>query len=208
MKEFVLLGGGGFAIELAEYMITEGRSLRGYYAPIEDKELSVVLPWLGDEKEDVNHQVEYLVAAGTMGIRKKMISFIENNELVPGTFISRRAYISRFSKIGKGLVITPGAAIVGNPTIGNYVMMNLNTIISHHCVIGNNVVLSPGVVVTGHCSLGNNINVGTNAALLPGTKLSSGVQIGMLTFPRKNVEENKLVIGSIGKTLAKDEFRR
>lgn len=120
-KEYALLGGGGLAIEIAEYMLTEGYSLHGYYAPCEDADSSVILPYLGDERCKFSRNLCYIIGAGLIQLRSKMISFIEANDLEAGTFISRHAYLSSLAKIGKGSVICPQAVVSGNPSIGSYV---------------------------------------------------------------------------------------
>lgn len=200
-KEYVLLGGGGLAIEIAEYMLSEGYRLCGYYDPREDADSSAVMPYLGDERHKFSRNVHYIIGAGLISLRSKMISFIEANDLEVGTFISGRAYVSSLAKIGKGSVICPFAVVSGNPNVGNYVLMNIMSNVSHHAVVGNNVVVGPGARVNGHCVLGNNVTLGANAALIPGTKVANDAEIGILTYPRRNVRQNKFILSRPGQTV-------
>ena len=198
MAEVALLGGGGLAIELLDYMIAEKKKPVGYYAPMEDDFFKGVLPWLGDEKDAYNKNFEYIVASGVINIRLKMINFIEHFGLVAGTFTSNKSYISSFSKIGKGAVILPNSMLTGNPIIGNWFFMNAQSVVGHHAILGNNIVIGPGVRVTGHCEVGDNVSFGANSALIPGTKIGSNSEIAICTFPKKKVKENKIVIGISG----------
>ncbi len=200
-REYALLGGGGLAIEIAEYMLTEGYSLRGYYDPYEDADFSAILPYLGDERHEFSRTFCYIIGAGLIQLRSKMISFIETNDLEAGTFISRHAYISSLAKIGKGSVICPQVVVSGNPSIGNYVLMNIFSNISHHGNIGNNVVVGPGARVNGHCTLGNNVSLGANSALIPGTTIGNNIEIGITTFPRKTVRDDVLIVSKHGREL-------
>lgn len=197
MKNIVLLGGGGLAIELLDYMLQENINPIGYYSPEEDKELSKYLKWLGNERQNYNKEYIYIIASGRIEIRKKMIDFLESHRLKVGSFISKYAYISKFAIIGKGIVATHTAAITGNPIIDDYLFIN-GSAIGHHAKIGKNVVVGPGVKITGHCQIGNNVSFGANSCLIPGTKIEDNSEIAIGTFPRKRVRCNKIVISKPG----------
>ena len=66
MSKYIFLGGGGFALELYEYMIHDGCEVLGYYALEESEELKNILPWLGNtdevKDEDLDKEAEYIVA--------------------------------------------------------------------------------------------------------------------------------------------------
>ena len=203
MIEYALLGGGGLAIELFEYMSTENKKLIGYYDLVNDERLSKHLNYLGDEhKEKLHKKVHYIVSSGFLDIRRKMISFIEEKNLIAGSFISKRAYLSQLSKYGKGIVMIPFAACTGNAILGEFVFLNVYASIGHDAVVGNNVVVGPKATITGKCTIGNDVTFGANSALLPGTRIGSNVEISIETFPRKNIGDNKFVMGTVGKTLS------
>ena len=203
MAEVALLGGGGLAIELLDYMIAEKKKPVGYYAPMEEDFFKGVLPWLGDEKDAYNKNFEYIVASGVINIRLKMINFIEHFGLVAGTFTSNKSYISSFSKIGKGAVILPNAMVTGNPIIGEYLFLNMQSAVTHDSIVGNNVVVNPGVHITGHCQIGDNVSFGANSSLLPGTKIGNNSEIAICTFSKKKVGENKIVVSVPGRIISK-----
>ncbi|WP_085022261.1 hypothetical protein [Anaerovibrio sp. JC8] len=194
MKEVALLGGGGLALELMEYMLDDDIKIAGYFAPQEDTDCSQYIPYLGDERDNYSDKLIYLLASGLISLRRKMINFIESHNLESGQFISRKAHVSPMATFGKGVVITPFASITGNPVIGDHVLMNIYSNISHHAVVGNNIVLGPGSRVNGHCCLGNEVSLGSNACLIPGTNLADGVEIGILSYPRRKVKSNKFVL--------------
>lgn len=196
---YALMGGGGLALELFEYMNSEGEKLIGYYAPEEDLVLSRYLRWLGNERNtDLNPSVHYVIASGLLAIRQKIIAFLEGHYLTIGSFISKYAYVSSLAVLGKGVVVVPGVAITGNAVLGDYVLINLHSVIAHDACVGNNVVVGPGVMITGHCKIEDNVIFGTNSALLPGTVVGANSEIGILTFPRKRVRNNTTVITSPG----------
>lgn len=207
MANYIFLGGGGFALELYSYMEEENMNVLGYYALEESDDLKGVLPWLGDEtkieEKDLIRDAEYIIAARLTKVRKKMIEFIEKNNLTAGTYISREAYISKTVKLGEGAVIYPRAMLTGNADIGNYIFMDALSIVSHGDVIGKNVVLGPAVTICGDCYIGDNCTFGVNSAVLPGSKIGANTEVAIGTFPGRKVSENSVIISQPGKNFGK-----
>lgn len=206
MKEYIFLGGGGFALELYEYMFSDGCKVIGYYALEESEELKGILPWLGNtdlvRDEDLNRNAEYIIAVRLIKYRLKMIDFIEKHGLNAGTFISREAYYSKTAKLGKGVIAFPRAMITGNAITGDYLFIDVLSVISHGDVLGNNIVIGPAVTICGDCTIGDNVTFGVNSAVLPGSVIGSNTEIAIGTFPRHKTPENSSVIGLPGRTIS------
>lgn len=201
--KYIFLGGGGFAIELYDYMQNDHMNVIGYYAKENNEELSEMIPWLGDMDttpyEDFDREAKYILAVRLLKYRYKMIEFMEKMQLEPGTFISSMAYCSKFAKIGKGAVIFPNAMIGGNPVVGNYLFMDIFSAISHGDIIGTNVVIGPGALISGDSTIGNCVTFGTNSAILPGTRIGDNVEIAINTYPKRRVHDNSSIITPPGK---------
>lgn len=198
-ERYALLGGGGLALELFEYMERDGNKPIGYYAPQANPKLSKYIQWLGDERDgNLDASISYIIASGYLDIRSKMIQFIEEKQLCVGSYVSKKAYVSSKAVYGKGVVITPFSMITGNALLGDYVLVNMQAVIAHDAVLGKNVVVGPGTQITGHCEVGDCVVFGANSALLPGTKLGAHTEIGICTFPNQQVGEHKLVVNKPG----------
>lgn len=200
MEKVVFLGGNGLAIELYEYMKRDGIDIVGYYAPQPDT-LSEWVKYLGNENEDFDSSYSYVIACGLMPHRKKLIHFIEYNNLKTYTFISSEAHVSTMAQIGEGAQIVPGAIISGNPVIGKYVLVNACAMIAHQAAVGNNVVLGPGAKITGNCKIGNNVTFGSNVALIPGTRIEDNAEIGIGAIPKRVVKTGKFVKAPVSDTV-------
>ena len=207
-EKFYFLGGGGFAIELYEYMSSENIEILGYYAQSDSPDLSVYIPWMGDmdEKEyaDFDRDAKYILAVRLIKYRDKMIRFMDRMNLEAGSFVSSLAYRSRFAKLGKGAVVFPNAMITGNPVVGDFLFMDAFSIISHGDIMGNNIVIGPGVIVTGDSEIGNGVTFGVNSAILPGTKIGNNVEIAINTYPRRRVPDGSSIIAPPGKSFGKN----
>ena len=202
-EKYILLGGGGFAIELYEYMTTDGKNIIGYYAQSDNPELSEYIPWLGDMDktpyEDFDREAKYILAVRLIKYREKIIRFMQAANLEPGTFVSSMVYYSKLAKIGKGLVAFPHALISGNPKVGDFLFMDAFSVISHGDIMGNNIVIGPGVIVTGDSEIGSNVTFGVNSAILPGTKIGNNVEIAINTYPRRRVADGSSILTPPGK---------
>lgn len=206
-EKFIFLGGGGFAIELYEYMQVDNINVIGYYAQEDNEELSKIIPWLGDMDktpyEEYDREAKYILAVRLIKYRDKMIKFMEEMDLTPGTFISSKAYYSRLARLGKGAVVFPNAMITGNPVVGDYPFMDVFSVISHGDVMGNNIVIGPGVIVTGDSEIGDGVTFGVNSAILPGTKIGNNVEIAINTYPQRRVPDGSSILTPPGKNFGK-----
>lgn len=202
MNRYVLLGGGGFALELYTYIKDDGGEVVGYYAPEESVELKNLIEWLGDERlispDKLCRDAEYLIAARLIKIRLSMIEFIKKNNLKAGTFIHSEAFVSSLIELGKGAVAFPRAMLTGNAKAGDFLFADSLSIISHGDVIGNNVVIGPAATICGDCNIGDNCSFGVNSAVLPGTRIGSNSEITIGTFPRKIVDEGSTIVSKPG----------
>lgn len=207
-NKYILLGGGGFAIELYEFMQADNQNVVGYYAQEDNKELSTFIPWLGDMDntpyDAFDREAQYILAVRLLKYRDKFIQFMEKMDLTPGTFISSKAYFSKLAKIGKGAVAYPSAMITGNPVVGDYLFMDVFSIISHGNVMGDNIVIGPGVIVTGDTKIGDNVTFGANSAVLPGTKIGNNVEIAINSYPKRRVPDGSSILTPPGQNFGID----
>lgn len=192
---YILLGGGGLAFEIADYMLGEGLEIMGYCAPAENEKLSEFIHYLGNEKETINRSATYIIATGYIDARKRIIDFLQRNSLMIGSFISSKAHVSQFAVIGEGAVIAPNAAITGDAVVGDFLLLNLGSYITHQCVIGSNVVIAPGTIITGCCKVGDNVNFGVLSCTIPKIKIGDNALIGAGSLVVNRVKENTHVWG-------------
>ena len=93
--------------------------------------------------------------------------------------------------------------VTGNPKVGDYLFMDVFSIISHGDVMGNNIVIGPAAVITGDCIIGDNVTFGVNSALVPGTRIGSNTEIAVKTFPGGNIPQNSRILSKPGKNFGK-----
>jgi len=109
--------------------------------------------------------------------------------------IHSSAVVSKYAKLGQGIVINPNVIVNNEVVLGDNCMLACGSIVSHETILENHVLISAGVVVGGNCTIGE----GTLCAL--GSKIVSGVNIGKNVLVAagavvvSNIEDNAKVFG-------------
>jgi len=121
--------------------------------------------------EDFKNKNYYIGIGGPISNlnRKKIFEKFEKMKINLPPLISSKANISRYSKIGDGTVILPGATIGPDVVIGKNCIINCNSVVSHGSSIGNHVHLTPGSIVAGDCKIGDLTTIGMNSTVLYST---------------------------------------
>jgi carbonic anhydrase/acetyltransferase-like protein (isoleucine patch superfamily) len=138
-------------------------------------------------------------------------------------------FLSKKPKIGKGVYIARGAAVLGDVTLGNYSSVWYNAVlrgdinrivVGHHsnvqdnavlhladdfpCIIGNFVTIGHSAVVHA-CTVGDETLVGMGAVILDGAVIGRQSLIGAkaLVTQGMKIPPGSLVLGSPGKVVRK-----
>lgn len=200
---YILLGGGGFALELMDWMQIDGHRIIGYIDDVEQAACYGYIPYLGSERTaELTREASYIIAVGGIATRKKMIQWIDDNDLPVGSFVSSMALVSYHAHLGRGAVVCPYVSISPSAEIGDFVMLNGASGVGHHAKLGSNVVVGPGARINGRCTVGSNVTFGANSALIPGTTIGDDAEIGIMTYPKKRVEDGQFYLAMPGRQLS------
>lgn len=206
MKNIIIIGSGGHAAELREYI--NHHNAKGASEPInvlgfiDDDEsthshYSFIEPYLGNIKNHViNPDAFYLMAIANLSYRQPIIErFISEGAHFTG-FIHPTAIIASSAEIGEGTVISHNASVGPKVKIGKFNMLNSRCTIGHDSVLGNFNFISPQVAVSGNSHIGNGNLLGTNSCTIPGILIGNNNKIGAGTSVIMNVGDNLTVVGN------------
>lgn len=191
----VLLGGGGFALELLDYLRQDNIQPIGYCAPAIEPEMIGVLEYIADEREYFPKDALPIIASGEVAIRRRIIEFVHLNYLRQFTFVSNYAYVSQMARFGDGLVACPNAVISGDARLGDDVLLNVSAMVGHSTRLKNNVVLAPHAAALGWSEIGSHTYIGANSVVLPHGKIGDNVTVGAATRVR-DVGSSKNIFGA------------
>jgi len=98
-------------------------------------------------------------------------------------------------KIGEGCILTAGCILTTDITIGNHVLLNLNTTIGHDVTVGNYASIMTGVNIAGNVNIGEGVLIGSGSNILNGISIGNFSKVGMGAVVIKDVVEETTVVG-------------
>lgn len=189
-----IIGGGGFARQVKAQM--QDTSIPFFVDDDYFFEQDSTYPL-----SSFNHsKYEVLIAIGNPYVRNIIVKKLPRNTKY-FTFIHQSAQIFENVVIGKGSVISAGAIITCNCSIGDHSIINLNTSISHDSNIGQYFTTAPGVVITGNNEIGDFVSFGANSSSKEKIKICSNVTIGMNAGVIDNIIDSGVYIGTPAKRI-------
>ena len=197
-KDIVIIGGGGFALEVYSYIIDENKfNIKGYINEKKDCELiesNNKLRYLGNI-EDYNSKANdrALICIGNPVIRRKIFSICNKKSLNLCSYFHPTSYISSSASIGKGVIVAPHCIISSNAVIESNVFLNVYCGVGHGAKIGPNTIMSPYSVINGDCVLGEAVFLGSRVTLNPKIKVDSFSSIDTGCVLRGDVSKFSLV---------------
>ena len=183
-KTLILTGAGGCMRELL-WQIEELNKIQDTwnvigYVDISDQYGDVrvgdrVYPYLGtdqfllDKKEDTN----VVICVGSSALRKKIAEkLMVNPHLRFPNLILSDTRICADAEMGQGVIISMDCRVSTNVCMGDFVFLNMGSVVCHDGRLGDYVTLSPDVRLAG------NVTVGSGSELGMGTRVIQGKTIG------------------------------
>jgi sugar O-acyltransferase (sialic acid O-acetyltransferase NeuD family) len=105
-------------------------------------------------------------------IRKRIYLMAKSIGFEVETIVHASAVVSKYARLGDGVVIMPNVVINNDVIIGNNCIIANSAIISHESLIEDHVLVSAGVTIGGYTKIGE------GSILALGSKIVSGVTIG------------------------------
>lgn len=203
MKNIIIIGSGGHAAELRDYIDhhnearpTDKIEVMGFLDddPAGYKHYEFKEPYLGKIDE---HRIEktsfYLMGIANLDYRASIIEkFIVKGASFIG-LIHPTAILSPSCEIGEGTVISHNASVGAKAKIGRFNMLNSRCTIGHDTKMGDFNFISPQVALSGNTSVGDGNLIGTNACTIPGISIGNHNKIGAGMVVYKPVHDNEVV---------------
>lgn len=205
MEKVAIIGAGGFAREVLDVIdaINQDRLLFDvlgwvvdpqFGSPgtvINEKPILGGFDWLSKNQS----LVKLIIGVGPSHYR---FSLARRAMELNCTFISiihPTAVVTRWVRLGFGVVITAGSILTNNIDIGNHVHINLDCTVGHDVKLKDFVTLAPGVHVSGSVNIEEGAYVGTGANIIEKVRIEEWSIIGAGSTVVKDVPANATVVG-------------
>lgn len=221
LGQYVLYGGGDFAIEVATYLldifVTREISRSSNEAPIfpivsdivssgfvRRKDFETILSDLPKVHSSVDSvqaidQKQVIICIGDAHARHRILLELRDKNIKLGTLVHSSAYVSDNAKIGNGSIICPFAFIGPFASVGANCAINVGAIVGHDAVLGESTVLSPGADINGRAETGKAAFVGAGAILHPKARLGAFGKLSAGSVLNIRVDDGFLMHGNPAK---------
>jgi sugar O-acyltransferase (sialic acid O-acetyltransferase NeuD family) len=188
----VIVGAGGFGREVHDVVVAMAAAgadvdLVGY---VDDQDSSdELLARLGTSRlggidalchdnDPIGSDVGYVIAIGSGSVRAAIDERLTNAGRRPLTLVHPVATVGGDNRIGEGCIVTAGARVTTNITLGRHTQLHVNCTIGHDSVLDDFVSVYPGATVSGNVHLERGVTIGTGANVLPGLAVGAGAFVG------------------------------
>jgi sugar O-acyltransferase (sialic acid O-acetyltransferase NeuD family) len=209
-KDIAIYGAGGLGREICTLIRTlSAYQLTGFYDDNISAGTEIMgLPVLGDVKslKQLRNPMDVIVAIGNPRIKREVVTKLNNTRLISfPVLVHPQAIIQDPDtiRLGAGSIITAGVIITTQVTIGQHVLVNLNSTIGHDVTIGNFSSIMPGANIAGSVTLGESVLIGAGANVLNNLNVGDDCRVGAGAVVTKNVEKGSTVIGVPAKRMWK-----
>ncbi len=117
-----------------------------------------------------------------------------------GTIVASSAIVAPSAIIGKGSIICEGSIVNNDVRVGQHVIVNVLSHLSHDCIMGNFVTISPRVSCNGWVEINDKVFVGAGAVIRNGApdrrlRVGIGSTIGAGAVVVRDVTSHTVVLG-------------
>ncbi|WP_449414151.1 acetyltransferase [Pandoraea soli] len=188
MKQYVIVGGGGFCRELISWIrqIETGPGRGSVVGVLDDNPdclngYDYGVACLGAPSEYVAPAgVELAIAVGAPKSRERLVGLLRerNPQVRFATIIHPSAVIADSAQFGEGLIVCPQSLISADARIGNFVTINACSSVGHDATVGDFCTLSAHVDLMGFSSLGARTFIGSGARVMPSVSIGADCTLG------------------------------
>jgi sugar O-acyltransferase (sialic acid O-acetyltransferase NeuD family) len=208
MKKLYIVGAGGFGREVYAWIKQHPEFNKSWVlAGFLDDNLDALNP-VGNFASVAllkNHQVSnsnvYICALGLPLVKSKLLAPLIEQKAEFISFIHPTAVIGERVKMGRGVVVCPGASISVDISIGDFSMIGPNTTIGHDGIIGAWCTLCAQCDVTGRVTIGDGVFLGSRVSIIPSKKVGSKSILGAGSVVISDVPEGVTVVGNPARIL-------
>jgi len=117
-----------------------------------------------------------------------------------GTIVASSAIVAPSAVVGEGAIICEGSIVNNDVRVGQHVIINVLSHLSHDCIMGDFVTVSPRVSCNGWVEIGDKVFVGAGAVIRNGTpdrrlRVGVGSTIGAGAVVIRDVVSYTTVLG-------------
>lgn len=177
MENLLIIGAGGHAQVVYETALLTGKYKKISFLDdsfLKEKDMKLNVIGKIDDYKNLSNEYNYaFVAIGNNELRIKLIKeLLESGYEVP-ILIHPKAYLSSFSRVGKGTILLAGSIVNVNTKIGMGNIININSTVDHDCILEDGCHVCSGAIVRSMVTLERLTLVGAGVVIKSGQVLKN-----------------------------------
>ena len=201
---FIIIGGGGFGLELYTYLLDDiatgalpGHCTIAVLDETDNGELMTRNPdatYLGRVAEyDAADGDQALIAIGSVVGRRKVFKIAQERNIPLGRYIHPSAWVAPNASLGKGVILCPNSMVSACASVADNVAINVYAGVGHGATVGAHSVMGPYSVINGDTSLGEGCYLGSRATLFPKVSLGKGCTVDAHSAVKASTGDFKII---------------
>ena len=204
MIDLILVGDGGYAREIYDYIIKPLNKISPRYRVLGalDDNLHALdgkqtdLKLLGTIKDwQVRGDEKYVMAVASPSVKQQLAQLMEGKGADFVSLVHPTFYCCSGAKYGKGLIAYGGAGLGPDVNVGDFVTI-LSTGIAHDVQIGDYSTISSFCGINGNVHIGKRAFIGGHAVIAPGIKIDDDAFVCLGSVVVTNVKKGIHVLGN------------
>jgi sugar O-acyltransferase (sialic acid O-acetyltransferase NeuD family) len=203
MRNLIIIGAGGFGLEVAAYaedMTRHGVANIAVTGFLDDTKPAGThhggLPVLGPTDAALDPHCVYIIAVGTPEHRQTLAEKLWDKNATLASLRHPLSYVAADAQIGAGTIIAPFAFVGPMTQMGRNCLLNIYASAGHESRIGEHCVLAPYAGTHGQAQLGNGVLLGSHAAVTRGVSIGDGTKVAAGAVCYNDVPDGALAIGN------------
>ncbi len=213
MKDIVLYGSGGMALEVVQLIedlndIEPTWNILGYIDDFRggQGELNPVVSGykiLGTHEAigSFDSSVYWVIAVSSPSAKKELHDSLAQYNLKYATLVHPTAKISKNVTIGEGTIISYGCIVSVNVVLGAHIYLNMRTVVGHDTVIRDYSTCLIDSIVAGNVLINEGVLLGSNCVIKEKRTIGKNSKISMGAAVFFDVDENTAVMNRPPKSM-------
>ncbi|MEA5095144.1 MAG: acetyltransferase [Sedimentibacter saalensis] len=212
-KNIVILGSSGFAKEVLWLIqennrITNEWNIIGFIDNSHDVRSIAGYEVIGDDDWLLNYpeQIYVVCGIGNSKLKEKVVKkFVNKENVIFPSIISKGAVISDSVKMGIGCIICTNSILTVDITLGDFVTVNLDCTVGHDVILENFTTLYPSVNISGNVRIKSKTEIGTGSQVIQGLNIGENSIIGAGTVVIKDIPSYSTAVGNPARVIKQNK---
>jgi len=203
MTNLIIVGAGGFGLEVAAYAADIAKYQAGASSPFgfldDTKSVGTVhagLPVLGGTDTPIDSGAHYALAIGDPAGRKAVADKLAAQGARFATLLHPAAYVADTSLIGEGSLLAPFSFAGAACKIGRLVLLNIYASVAHESTAGDFCTLAPYAGTHALAALDEGCFLGAHAAVTRGVCMGAGSKLAAGSIAYTDIPAEANAIGN------------